>query len=144
MNIQVREADLDDVDMLYRINKEELGYEFDLENTRIRLSTLLNTSSNKIIVAEVNQKTVGYIHGVDYDLFYSNHMKNIMGIAVFAEYKRKGIGRLLIKEIEDWAKCTGAVGVRLNSGSNRESAHKFYLSCGYELRKEQKNFFKRI
>ncbi len=144
MNVNVREANLNDTEMLYTINKEELGYDFDLENTRIRLSNLLNNSSNKIIVAELNQKIVGYVHGVDYDLFYSNHMKNIMGIAVASEYKRKGIGSLLIKDIESWAKNTGAVGVRLNSGSTRLSAHEFYLSCGYEPKKEQKNFFKSI
>ncbi len=144
MNIQIREANLDDIEMLYRLNKEELGYDFELENMRIRLSNILNTSFNKIVVAQINQKIVGYIHGVDYDLFYSNHMKNIMGIAVSSEYKRKGIGKLLMKEIENWAKTTGAVGVRLNSGSTRLSAHEFYLSCGYELKKEQKNFFKQI
>ena len=144
MNVNIREANLNDTEMLYKINKEELGYDFDLENTRIRLGSLLNTSSNKIIVAEVNQKIVGYIHGADYDLFYSNPMKNIMGIAVSSEYKRKGIGRLLIKEIESWAKSSGAVGVRLNSGSTRLSAHEFYLSCGYESKKEQKNFFKSL
>lgn len=144
MTVLIREANLNDTEMLYKINKEELGYDFDLENTRIRLGSLLNNSSNKIIVAEFNQKIVGYIHGADYDLFYGNHMKNIMGIAVSSEYKRKGIGKLLIKEIESWAKSSGAVGIRLNSGSQRLSAHEFYLSCGYESKKEQKNFFKNI
>jgi len=50
MNIQIREANLDDIEMLYRLNKEELGYDFELENMRIRLSNILNTSSNKIVV----------------------------------------------------------------------------------------------
>lgn len=144
MNILIREASLDDIELLWKLNKEELGYDYDLKRMKERLKYLLSIPSNKILVALINEEIVGYVHGGDYDLFYSNHMKNIMGIAVSEKHQRKGIGRLLIKEIEKWAKNTGAVGVRLNSGANRILAHEFYLSCGYELKKEQKNFFKNI
>ena len=144
LQIKLREAILSDAEMLYRLNKDELGYNFDLENTRIRLTSILNNLSHKIIVALVDEEIVAYVHGVDYDLFYSYSLKNIMGLAVSSKYKRRGIGRLLMQEIENWAKDTGAVGVRLNSGSTRQEAHEFYLSCGYELKKEQKNFFKEI
>ena len=144
MNIQIREASLNDVELLCKLNKEELGYDYDLKSMKERLKYLLNIPSNKILVALINEEIVGYVHGVDYDLFYSNHMKNIMGIAVSEKYKRNGIGKLLMLKIEEWAKDTGAVGVRLNSGSSRLLAHEFYLSCGYELKKEQKNFFNSI
>lgn len=144
MNLCIREAKLNDAQMLHKLNREELGYDYSLENTINRLKSLLNTTNNKIFVAEIDGETVAYIHGVNYDLFYNDHLKNIMGISVSSKYKRRGIGSLLIKEIEKWAKETGAVGVRLNSGSSRTSAHQFYLFCGYELKKEQKNFFKRL
>lgn len=142
MNLYIREVNLKDATMLYKLNKEELFYDYSLENTVNRLKNLLENKNNKIFVAEVDGEVVAYIHGADYDLFYSDHLKNIMGISVASEYKRKGIGALLLREIEKWAKDTGAVGIRINSGSNRVSAHEFYLSCGYVLKKEQKSFFK--
>lgn len=79
MQIKLREAILNDAEMLYKLNKDELGYNFDLENTRIRLTSILNNLSHKIIVALVDEEIVAYIHGVDYDLFYSDPLKNIMG-----------------------------------------------------------------
>lgn len=115
-----------------------------MENTIFRLTQLLKDSSNKIFVAEINSQIVVYVHGVDYNLFYCDHLKNIMGIAVYSIYRRKGIGKLLIEAIENWGKETCALGIRLNSGVHRISAQKFYENCGFELKKHQMNFFKKI
>lgn len=101
MQIIIREAKLDDAEKLYILNKNELGYDYSLENTIFRLTQLLKDSSNKIFVAEINSQIVAYVHGVDYDLFYCDHLKNIMGLAVYSNYRRKGIGKLLIEAIEN-------------------------------------------
>lgn len=142
MNLHIREVNLKDAVMLNQLIKEELFYDYGLENMVNRLKNLLKDKNNKIFVAEIDRKIVGYIHGVGYDLLYTDHLKNIMGISVASKYKRKGIGTILLKEIEKWAKDTGAVGIKINSGSSRVLAHEFYLSCGYILKKEQKSFFK--
>jgi hypothetical protein len=44
--------------------------------------------------------------------------------------------------VEEWAKATGAVGVRLNSGETRKNAHKFYEHIGYDLSRFQARFAK--
>jgi len=69
-------------------------------------------------------------------------MKNIMGIAVSSEYKQKGIGRALLQQVENWARETGASGIRLVSGAIRTDAHAFYRRCGYSGNKEQINLKK--
>lgn len=69
-------------------------------------------------------------------------MKNIMGIAVLGQHKRKGIGKALLQKVEAWALQTGASGVRLVSGAARKEAHAFYRHCGYEGNKEQINLKK--
>jgi hypothetical protein len=38
----------------------------------------------------------------------------------------------------------GCAGVRLASGMVRSGAHRFYLACGYQHRKDQCNFIKRF
>ena len=140
MNISIRGANEQDFQAVYQLNKFGLGYDFD--NTRQRLRHILELQNNKIFVALIDDKVVGYAHAADYDCTYSEPVKNILAIVVAAEKRSLGIGRLLIGAIEDWAKSDGAVGVRLVSGMEREQAHKFYLACGYSQRKTQKNFVK--
>lgn len=142
MEITIREYKTSDTKAIYYLNKNELGYEYSLAETEKNLSKLSNCKSHKIFVAVQNQDVVGYIHAADYDLIYATHMKNIMGIAVSSYNKRKGIGKLLLQAIEQWAKNTGASGVRLVSGSSRTDAHQFYTNCGYYGGKQQLNFKK--
>jgi len=65
---------------------------------------------------------------------------NILRIAVSASFRKKGIGKILLAEVEKWARDTGAYGVRLVSGATRIGAHAFYMNCGYTKNKEQQNF----
>lgn len=104
---------MSDSDGIHRLNTDEMGYEFSLNETKEKLLKLINSESDKIFVAIIGDEVVGYVHANDYDLIYAPHMKNIMGIAVAEKYKRNGIGKSLLSEVEKWAKETGANGVRL-------------------------------
>lgn len=142
MNYTIREATLCDAEAIWKLNSLEMGYQFPLEITAERLEALINDNSHKILVAVCGDDVVGYIHAVDYDLIFSHHMKNIMGIAVASSHKRKGIGKALLTKIELWGKETGAAGVRIVSGANRKEAHEFYRNCGYCGEKAQLNLTK--
>lgn len=102
----------------------------------------MNDETQVIFVAETENKVVGYIHLVNYDVIYADNFKNCLGLAVDNDYKRNGIGSALLKQAEIWAKENGAVGIRLCSGAERVNAHKFYESQGYEVTKLQKNLKK--
>lgn len=138
----IREAVESDANAICQLNSTEMGYPFPLDATIGNLSKLLNNPSNKIFVAVLDDSVVGYVHANDYDLLYAPHTKNIMGIAVSGEYKRQGIGRALLQQIEHWARETGASGIRLVSGAARADAHNFYRSCGFSGNKEQINLKK--
>ena len=144
MKITIRECKINDYIDIALLNKNEMGYEYSIEDTKNKLKQLLNDSNHKIYIAVVEDKVVGYIHSNNYDLLYAPHMKNIMAIAISSNFKRNGIGKMLLDEVEKWAKNTNAFGVRLVSGATRIGAHDFYKSCGYEENKEQKNFIKYI
>lgn len=142
MKVKIRLFKPSDAEDLYKINTEEMGYDFSIEETRGKLLALVDSTKDKIYVAIVNNKVVGYIHANDYDVIYAPHMKNIMGIAVLQQYKRHGIGKALLDAVEAWARQTGAYGIRLVSGEIRTGAHEFYRYCGYEDGKRQLNFKK--
>ena len=142
MEITIREAQLDDYIAIYQLNCDEMGYDYPTGNTKEKLEKLISGNQDKIYVAVRNEEIVGYVHANDYDTIYMPHMKNIMGIAVDTSHKRQGIGRKLLEKVEEWAKETGAEGVRLVSGSTRVDAHSFYRSCGYSGDKMQLNLKK--
>ena len=141
-NFIVRQAVITDAKDIYYINKTSLGYDYDLEKQKSKIEAVLNDSTQVIFVAETNNKVVGYIHLVNYDVIYADNFKNCLGLAVDNDYKRNGIGSALLNQAEIWAKENGAVGIRLCSGVEREKAHQFYQSQGYEVTKLQKNIKK--
>ena len=142
MKVIIRDCKMNDYMDIFLLNKNEMGYEYPVEDTKKQLKQLLNDNNHKIYVALVEDKVAGYIHANNYDLLYSPHLKNIMGIAVSCCFRKNGIGKMLLEQVERWAKDTGAYGVRLVSGATRIGAHAFYISCGYEENKEQRNFKK--
>jgi len=142
MTFLIREAHESDAAAIWELNCNEMGYQYPLNSTIQKLNTLLRSECDKIFVAVSNDVVVGYIHANDYDVIYAPHMKNIMDVAVSADYQRQGIGHALLEHIELWAHSTGAAGVRLVSGMTRTEAHAFYRSCGYTGNKEQINLKK--
>ena len=138
----LREANIGGSAALCEMNRRSLGYDFPLEDTKRRLAEVLAKPGNKIFVAEVNGRAVGYIHLADYDCICAEPMQNLLGFAVLPEYQKRGVGSALLSHAESWAKAQGFAGIRLNSGSGREEAHAFYIRKGYTLRKLQKHFVK--
>lgn len=142
MELIIRECQMTDVEAIAKLNKNEMGYDYPIHLTIEKIKYLLQSSHDKIYVAQVKHQVVGYIHANDYDVIYMGHLKNIMGIAVDMNYQHCGIGKKLLCAVEDWAKETHAEGVRLVSGESRLGAHEFYKHCGYISHKKQMNFIK--
>ncbi len=140
----IRPASDQDAQAIYMLNRDGLGYDYPLEDTRRRLKLVLAKAGNRIFVAQLEGRVVGYIHAADYECSYVGSLKDILALAVDEKERGHGIGRALLKAAEDWARESGATGVRLNSGMERENAHRFYEACGYINRKNQKNFIKRF
>ncbi len=142
MNYVIREALSSDAQDIYEINRAEMGYDFPPDKTAENLAIRLRSDTDKILVAVADGRVVGYIHAVNYEALYMEPLKNIMALAVLSDYHRMGVGASLLKAVELWAKESGAVGVRINSGSTRIGAHKFYRSQGYTNEKTQQRFLK--
>lgn len=138
----VRHAALQDAEDIARLNRDFLGYSYSAATTYSQLAPLLNSPAHCILVAEINGNLAGYIHAADYSLLYQPPLKNIMGLAVDAAYRRMQVGQQLLHAVEEWALQTGAAGIRLTSGSPRTDAHEFYNACGYTKSKESFNFIK--
>lgn len=142
MNVQIRNVKENDFNAIYVLNRDSLGYNYDIDSTHKNLKHIIHKTKDTIFVAELDGTVVGYIHASDYECTYANSLKNIMALAVIHNKQGLGIGRMLLDFTEIWAKEEGADGMRLISGCEREDAHNFYIACGYSHRKNHKNFVK--
>lgn len=140
----IREAVPGDAHVLARLNAVAMGYDYPEERTAQKLAAILQDRRSRVFVAQLEGKAVGYLHLEDYDLLYADNMKNIMGIAVDPDFRRRGIGRQLLAAGEAWAREQGAKGIRLSSGESRKEAHAFYRALGYEGSKLQLNLKKQL
>ena len=139
----IREATIEDAFAICNISCADLGYDCSCEFVSTRISNL-DKGREKVFVAEVNGIVAGYIHAEKYQTLYFEPMINILGLAVSSEFRRRGIGKMLLKRAERWANEVGIRKIRLNSGDSRKEAHSFYRAMGYNNEKGQIRFIKDI
>lgn len=139
----IREATIEDAFAICNISCADLGYDCSCEFVSTRISNL-DKGREKVFVAEVNEIVAGYIHAEKYQTLYFEPMINILGLAVSSEFRRRGIGRMLLKRAERWANEVGMHKIRLNSGASRKETHSFYRAMGYNNEKGQIRFIKDI
>lgn len=144
MQVKIRPALEADYLEIAKISREDLGYDCVPELVRNKLRRALGDGRERVFVAVCGGEIAGYVHAEDYDVLYFPTMKNILGLAVASKYRRRGAGTKLLEAVEDWARKTGAAGVRLNSGMARKGAHDFYRRNGYADEKEQIRFIKTL
>ncbi len=138
----IRKAEVSDFAEIAELSRDSLGYDCTDELVKERLAAIGDDYA--VYVAQADGKAVGFIHGQVYVPLYYDKMVNILGLAVSPEYRRKGVARRLIAQIEQWAKDNGIGLVRLNSGSTRTGAHEFYRSQGFSDEKMQVRFIKHL
>ena len=133
-----------DVASICEINKEALGYSFNLEDTASQLAKLSQDSHHYLLGFEDSSSHVllGYVHAEVYESLYSKPGFNILALAVLPQMQGKGIGKTLLQGLEQEAKGREYQFIRLNSADHRLGAHAFYEKVGYTCDKVQKRFIR--
>ena len=133
-----------DVDVIYEINKEALGYSFNLEDTASQLAKLSQDSHHYLLGFEDSSShdLLGYVHAEVYESLYSKPGFNILALAVLPQMQGQGIGKTLLQGLEQEAKDQEYQFIRLNSADHRLGAHAFYEKVGYTCDKVQKRFIR--
>ena len=141
----IRYAHLSDAMSLNQINTLSLGYEVTPDVTIKKLDLILNNPNHILLVFEgIEGKVLGYVHGEIYDTLYAPTAINILGLAVLKSHQSQGIGKKLMLQIETEGVKKDAHFIRLNSGSERQGAHRFYEKLGYATNKTQLNLIKHL
>ncbi len=143
MAISIRIAQISDADDIARLATQH-GYETETSLVATRLSRFLSSLDQQFFVAENNDHVVGWAHAIISEYVEMDAFVIIGGLVVDSDYRRMGIGSLLLRSVEEWATKKGCSIVRLSSSATRTAAHEFYQEKGYIKIKTQYSFVKSL
>ncbi|HDO20485.1 MAG: ribosomal protein S18-alanine N-acetyltransferase [archaeon GB-1867-097] len=102
------------------------------------LRFLMLSSPDTFLVAELDNLVVGYIIStVRY-----NYLGHILSIAVDENFRRRGIGRLLMLNAEERLKHLGCIILRLEVRVSNSAAQNLYLKLGYKKAYVISNYYR--
>ena len=135
-NYTIRDAREEDAAQL-SILITQLGYPCTPDEVLIRLNNVGQNSDYRTLVITKNDSPVG-MAGMMKGFWYEKNgaYVRILAFVIAEDQRGKGVGKILIKAVEEWAIKIGANSVVLSSGNRdeRKGAHRFYNSLGYEDR----------
>ncbi|OMF80274.1 GNAT family N-acetyltransferase [Paenibacillus glucanolyticus] len=144
MDIKVRVAKKDDAFELSELFVEFIGTRSNIEKIQYQLDLLHKQPNYYVAVACLEEKVVGTAMGIVCPDIVGECQPYLLveNVVVSSVYQGSGIGKKLMNALEDFAMENLCSYIILASSKNREQAHRFYESIGYEGTK--RGFIKRI
>lgn len=138
----IRLADAGDAKRL-AVLCQQLGYPATQEEVQRRLNRIQQDKRHTVFVAELSDgHVVGWVHVYVSHLLVTDPQAEVGGLVVEEGCRRHGIGWLLMRRVEQWARENGCWAVHLRSNVVRKGAHAFYEKIGYRNIKTQTAFRK--
>jgi GNAT superfamily N-acetyltransferase len=144
MEITIRRAEIKDIQDLSELFIEFIETHSNTNAMEERLKSISNNKDYFVAVACMGNKVIGTAMAIKcLDLVGNcNPFLLVENVVVSPLYRGKGIGKLLMKSIEDFGIENNCNYLVLVSGNKREQAHKFYEDIGFS--KDNQGFKKRL
>jgi GNAT superfamily N-acetyltransferase len=111
----------------------ELGYSQPIDFFRERLEIFGNKPDELVLVAEQAGSVVGILAFRAFLYFHEpGKQGRIIALVVSESVRGGGVGRALVAECEKFALECGCKRMEVTTGTQREKAHRFYESMGYQ------------
>lgn len=130
MNTIIRKAIVEDVDALFAL-AQDFAASFAVEENAFRASfeLLANDTNAYLLAAEIDNRTIGYALAFSHHTFFANgRVAWIEEVMVHSDFRKQGIGKALVQNIEVWATNQNC---RLIALATRR-ATAFYKAMKYE------------
>ena len=109
-----------------------LGYPCEDADAAERIAVVIADRRQHLLLAEVDGEACGLIALYTmYSLAHGSELARITALLVAPEHARRGIGRLLLREVEQLSRRHGIHRIEVTSNARRVDAHAFYRGCGY-------------
>jgi len=135
-NCHIRSAVVQDTDLLVDL-MVQLGYPMSVDHMREQIQTFIeHPEFGHIWVAQKDDLVVGCISLSLMHWFHHHKGKfaRITSLVVDQNYRRQGIGKMLVEFAENHARESGCIAIELTSGMHRSAlgSHDFYTNLGYD------------
>lgn len=133
--LTVQDARAEDLESLAQLYEELSGQETDLCQIKENFKLMESNPNYVVLTAKENNLVVGSVMGIIcLDLVYQcKPFMVIENVIVKKEWRGKGIGARLMKEMEQIGRKRECYYTMLVSGGQRKGAHQFYDAIGYDL-----------
>lgn len=123
----------------------QLGYACTADQVRVRLSEIREANECSVYVAELaGGQIAGWIGVYLFRSVEMDKFAEISGLVVAEEHRSCGIGKILLRAAEEWARRRGCAVISVHSNVTRGRAHGFYQTNGYDWYKTQHLFRKSL
>jgi N-acetylglutamate synthase-like GNAT family acetyltransferase len=139
----IRRAAVSDARELAELTRE-LGYEADELVIARRLTNLASRDDQLVIVATAGDRLDGWLQAQVSETLESGLRVEIVGLIVADRSRRRGVGRELVAEAEEWARKKQIELLVVRSNQQRIESHEFYPALGFTLSKTQKVYRKQL
>ena len=132
-DIVVRQMKMEDIDRVCQIEKACFYAPWSRRSFEEELS---GNSPAFYIVAEIEGEIVGY--GGIWHILDEGHITNV---AVHPDFRKRGIGMILVKSIMTLSKKMGITSFTLEVRESNEDAINLYLKNGFQLSGRRRNYY---
>lgn len=111
---------------------EILGYPCTRDEAAERIALVQSDRRQVLLLAECD----GHVQGMVametlYSVAHGSELARITALVVAPAWERQGVGRRLLREVEQRARQSRIARIEVTSNARRSAAHAFYRGCGY-------------
>ncbi len=135
-SLTTRRADASDAPVLLKMSTD-MGLECNSGEFSDHLCELLISAENEVFVARLEATIAGWAHVFVARRLGIARFAEIGGLVTGQQYRHRGVGRVLVRECERWARHNHHAYLRVRCNARRRGAHEFYEKTGFERVKNQ-------
>ena len=121
-----------DVPGIFRLC-HELGYEPHQTGFGDRIADIIERPGNAVFVAaDAEDAPLGFIHVFTRHAIEIKPCAEIQALVVGEAARRRGVSKLLMRAVEEWARAEGLQWLSLYCSSHCDAAHDFYAAQGFD------------
>lgn len=132
-------ARMGDAPAIAHLSRDSIETDLPWSWTPRRVAGLMRQRESSAIIAKDGNRLAGFILAQ-----YGDESVHIALLGVAREYRRQGIGRRLVKWVEETAVIAGLFLVRLEVRAIKRDARYFYASLGYRETDRVENYYSGI
>lgn len=130
--LTIKLLSIDQIDEIVTLT-QQLNSDKDVDLIKKRQLEMFTFDNHTCFGCYLNDELVGVLSGWITVRLYSGKQLEIDNVIIDQTKQSMGIGKEVLKWIEQWAKKNNCLSVELNTYVHNSRSHKFYFNQGYEI-----------